>query len=247
MRCRPAAYQEEEQLATLKHWIDEEREDILATKVEDWLKAVTNAGIREELTTGLVARVAAVQDAGWLPSPDTVETDSRLLIFDFDGTITTHDGEDYGLSGSRLERLQAMAEAIKDCEARFVIITAQQPSTTEEVTIPLLMESGLAVLFDERPEGDIPTPCTYWEDASRGTIYNGEAAMTNKVRLIRKIIRGMNCWRISFRPSAVLFLDDDERNFRGHGDTHINIRLIGPAGMDDEDCKHVEEFASQAL
>lgn len=209
-----------------------------------WLQSAPSCKAKDDFVAHMLSVAIDIQDAEWEPGRDVIPTDCSLLVFDFDGTIIAEDGEDYGLSGARLHRMKSMAEQILSSETRCVLVTAQMPQTTDEVTIPLLHTSGLAALFDEPASGENGAidPCTYWEDPSRGTIYNDEEAMGDKIRLIHKIIRGLNRWRVAFEPGKVLFLDDRAENFQGHEALGINVRHVKQDGMNAEDYEAVRAF-----
>jgi hypothetical protein len=171
------------------------------------------------------------------------ETSSeRLIIFDYDGTITIDKDENHkGLRGHRLDRLKAMMAKIQASSARCILVTAQFPHATQELTIPALEDTGLSGLFGRASLGS--RACLYWDDAAQGTIYNGAKVMMGKIELIKKIIEGDNCWTMSFAPSNVLFIDDDIRNFRGHERLGIQIRHVAQDGMLEADMEAVEAFA----
>jgi len=168
----------------------------------------------------------------------------RLIIFDFDGTITVDKDEKFkGLTGHRLSRLKDMMARIRASSARCILVTAQFPHATQEITIPSLRRTGLSGFFEnELLDSRLQL---YWDDAAHGTIYNGAKVMMGKIDLIKKIINGENCWRTSFAPSNVLFIDDDSRNFKGYEQAGIQIRLVGQDGMVDEDMEVVEAFAQE--
>lgn len=166
----------------------------------------------------------------------------RLIIFDFDATITMDKDERFkGLIGPRLSRLKDMMEKIRSSSVRCVLVTAQFPMATQEITIPSLQRTGLSGLFeDESLDSRLQL---YWDDVAHGTIYNGAKVMMGKIELIVQIINGDNCWGKSFVPSNVLFIDDDVRNFRGYERAGIQIRHVNQDGMVDEDMEVVEAFA----
>jgi len=162
----------------------------------------------------------------------------RLLVFDFDATITVDKDCQKGLHGKRLQRLLEMMRCIRDAGARCVLVTAQFPSTTRDITIPLLTQTGLSGLFVDN------LPLTlYREDKDHGTIYNGAEAMMGKIALVKKIISGENCWSLAFEPHNVLFIDDSAANFKGSETTRINLRHVQQDGMDEDDIAVVEAFA----
>jgi len=162
----------------------------------------------------------------------------RLLVFDFDATITVDKDCQKGLHGKRLQRLLEMMRCIRDAGARCVLVTAQFPSTTRDITIPMLTQTGLSGLFVHN------LPLTlYREDKDHGTIYNGAEAMMGKIALVKKIISGDNCWSLAFEPHNVLFIDDSAANFKGSETTRINLRHVQQDGMEEDDIAVVEAFA----
>eukprot|EP00931_Biecheleriopsis_adriatica_P036726 TRINITY_DN21122_c0_g1_i1.p1 TRINITY_DN21122_c0_g1~~TRINITY_DN21122_c0_g1_i1.p1 ORF type:complete len:341 (+),score=78.26 TRINITY_DN21122_c0_g1_i1:1063-2085(+) len=165
-----------------------------------------------------------------------------LLAFDFDSTITVDKDERYkGLRGERLERLLEMMRRIRcSSTAHCVLVTAQFPFATQEKTIPLLTESGLAKMFVDEAPGS--KPCLYREDPEHGTIYNGAEVMLGKIGLLRKIISGQNCWEMKFDPDDVLFIDDSEANFKGNEHLGVHVRKVEQDGMLEEDMAAVEAF-----
>lgn len=177
------------------------------------------------------------------PTPDA-PGDDRLIIFDYDGTITVDKDERFkGLMGRRLTRLKEMMGRIRASTARCILVTAQFPSTTRDITLPSLEKSGLSGLFeDESLDARLRL---YWDDAAHGTVYNGAKVMLGKIDLIKNIIVGENCWRQQFCPSNVLFIDDDARNFKGNENLGIQIRHVEQDGMAEEDIGVVEAFAER--
>lgn len=166
----------------------------------------------------------------------------KLIIFDYDGTITIDKDEGCkGLRGQRLDRLKQMMAKIQAASTRCILVTAQFPHATQELTIPTLNKTGLAGLFDNETFN-----CRlrlYWDDVAQGTVYNGAKVMLGKMDLIEKIINGQNCWEKTFSPSNVLFIDDDIRNFRGNERVGIKVHHVGQDGMVSEDIEILEAFA----
>lgn len=169
-------------------------------------------------------------------------TSERLIIFDYDGTITIDKDQTFkGFTALRLARLKSMMAKIRKSEARCILVTAQFPAATQDITIPALRRTGLSGLFeDESLDSRLQL---YWDDAAHGTIYNGAKVMMGKIGLIQKIIAGENCWGRTFSPSNVLFIDDVARNFQGNEKVGIQIRHVEQDGMVDEDMDIVEAFA----
>jgi len=166
----------------------------------------------------------------------------RLIVFDYDGTITVDKDEKFkGLIGRRFARLKDMMGKIRASSTRCILVTAQFPHTTQETTIPALQKTTLSGLFEDEMFNSRLR--LYWDDAAHGTVYNGAKVMLGKVDLIKKIINGDNCWGKSFLPSNVLFIDDDARNFRGSDQAGVKIRHVGQDGMVEEDMEIVEAFA----
>merc|ERR1711959_315017 len=145
--------------------------------------------------------------------------------------------------GRRLTRLKEMMGRIRASTARCILVTAQFPSTTRDITLPSLEKSGLSGLFED--ESLDACLRLYWDDAAHGTVYNGAKVMLGKIDLIKNIIAGENCWRQRFSPSNVLFIDDDARNFKGNENVGIQIRHVEQDGMAEEDIGVVEAFAER--
>lgn len=177
-----------------------------------------------------------------MQDPRCTATSERLIIFDYDGTITIDKDETFkGFTALRLARLKTMMAKIRKSEARCILVTAQFPAATRDITIPSLARTGLSGLFeDESLDSRLQL---YWDDAAHGTIYNGAKVMMGKIGLIQKIIEGENCWGRTFSPSNVLFIDDVARNFQGNEKVGIQIRHVAQDGMVDEDMDIVEAFA----
>merc|ERR1719487_1747985 len=93
-----------------------------------------------------------------------------------------------GLTGQRLSRLKEMMSKIQESSTRCILVTAQFPHATQELTIPSLQRTGLSGLF-EREELNTRLRL-YWDDADHGTVYNGAKVMLGKIELIQKIING---------------------------------------------------------
>lgn len=171
----------------------------------------------------------------------------RLVVFDFDSTITVSRERDLGLSGRRLQRLQDMASHLLAVGTHTVLVTAQREGITEFLTVPALRRSMLLHLFSA-PElaarqDAANTLFFHRNNPAQGGIYTGAEAWV-KMPLIAKIIAGENRWRMAFSPSRVLFVDDDPANFNGFEGLGISVRHVQQDGMNEADIACVEAFAS---
>lgn len=199
-------------------------------------------GTPPEPVDALLPDAALSRTAVHAEMPDEPAPSERLIIFDYDGTITVDKDEKFkGLMGPRLCRLKDMMTKIRASTARCILVTAQFPMATQDITIPALEKTGLLGLFED--ESLDSRLSLYWDDADHGTIYNGAKVMMGKIDLISEIINGKNCWKRLFAPSNVIFVDDVVRNFQGYEKIGINIHKVAQDGMLPEDMEVVEAFA----
>lgn len=207
----------------------------------------------ERIRCELAARRSGYRAPAWPKAafaPASTPTDlappsSRLVIFDFDGTITIDSHvSDFGLAGERLVRLQEMADRLLAAGACTALVTAQRNLTTRIHTVPLLCRSGLARLFcaaDLVPE-EGSEHMHYRSNPEQGAIYTGQEAW-NKVPLISKIMAGENRWRLAFAPSQVMHVDDRAEQLRGKEALGIAVHHVRQDGMSEDDMLAVEAFA----
>jgi hypothetical protein len=171
----------------------------------------------------------------------------RLVVFDFDGTITIDSHVcDFGLAGERLNLLSNMADHLLASNTCTVLVTAQRILTTTYHTVPLLRNSGLDRLFRDHDLAVDATPdqMFYKNNPNQGAIYTGQEAW-HKMPLIAKILAGDNRWKHSFHPMQVLYVDDSVEQLSGCKSLGINLLHVRQDGMNAEDIASVERFASQ--
>lgn len=232
-----------------------ERPGILAAPApsEEMLHALRRA--RERILCDLQARTSAAEAAATVHRhveasvAPAVETDRKLVVFDFDSTITVDDDKkSHGLDGERLEMLRSMADRLLAAGVCTVLVTKQFTFHTRTHTIPVLKRVGLGILFcapdalqGSGPEAD--DAMLYRQNPSGG-IYTGTEAR-DKVHLIGKILAGENRWRLRFKPERVLFIDDNAANFTGHEELGISVQLVEQDGMNEGDVERVLGFARE--